>query len=69
MPDSIQISSAMQSMTGMGVARKAQDVDQLVQAKLLASIEQAGQAQAAVRSPDQVQISPQAQQLLASECG
>lgn len=61
-PNSVSGNSA-----SIGATRAGQQVSKAVIAKLLSSIEQAGEAQVAVRSPDRVQISPQAQQLLAAE--
>lgn len=52
--------------TSISVARSAQEVQKTVMAKLLSSIEQAGQVQAPVRKPDSVQISPQAMALYAA---
>lgn len=47
----------------IGAVRQTQDVQKAVMARLLGSIEQAGQAQAPVRRVDTVQISAPAQAL------
>lgn len=69
MADSI---TSLNAATGIdsaaiGATRAGQQVSKAVVAKLLASIEQAGQAQVPARSPDRVQISQQAQRMLAAE--
>lgn len=59
-----QLSSVAGNSANIGAAKAAQEVQKMLMAKLLGSIEQAGQAQ--MQSPnriDRVQISQQAQQL------